>query len=80
VVTPAETAPAEAPPTELAPAEVEPGLVPLSGIEALEHTEPGRVILVLQDGSVEDVPADPEVAERARYLADNLIRRDPPAS
>jgi hypothetical protein len=52
----------------------------ITAIESLEPHAPGHVTLVLQDGSVEDVPADPQVADRARYLAANLIKRDRPPS
>jgi hypothetical protein len=46
----------------------------------LEPAAPGGIRLVLEDGTVQEVPADPEMAERARYLAENLIRRDRPPS
>jgi hypothetical protein len=49
-------------------------LEPFETIESLKPA-PGRVHLMMEDGTIEEVPIDPEVAERARYLAENLINR-----
>jgi hypothetical protein len=35
--------------------------------------------LVLADGTVAEIPPDPELTERAGYLADELLPADPPS-